>query len=88
MHEAYMSKEEEILKMILAYSLFTNLGIILAYLTTYVILNRHIRKLQREFASKLTLSDIRGMNANLESLYILFVSICQIYGLRLTRDIL
>ena len=44
MYEAYMSKAEEILKMILAYSLFTNLGIILAYLTTYVILNRHIRK--------------------------------------------
>ena len=71
-----MQKFDEILIVNLVYSLFTNLGINIAYLTIKVILSRHIRKLQRYFAKRLTLSDFRTMNMNMESLFILFISIC------------
>ena len=63
-----------------AYSLYSNGGIILAYLVIYLILRSHSRRL--------TLLDPRQkqIRDSLRSLLLLFLSICQIYLFRICRD--
>lgn len=67
------------------YQITTNSFIIANYLAIFVFLFLSYSRLKRQHAQYLSKQEVQTMNRDLASLALLFLSICQLYGLRIYR---
>jgi hypothetical protein len=69
------------------YIFYSNFAIVIAYIVTYIKFRNHYLKLQIQYQDQLTEEDVTLMKKDISSLLILIISICQIYIIRIVRDL-